>query len=95
MGELEPEPTVEINPLDAEERGIVDGDMVRIFNDRGSVTMRAWLDASMRPGMVWTEHTWLQEQYVDGHYSLLTSSATGDFHPAIHPFDTLCQIEKA
>lgn len=94
LGEIEPEPTVEINPVDAESRGISDGDMVRIFNDRGSVTMRAWLDAAMRPGMVWTEHTWLDDQYVDGHYSLLTSNATGHFHPSVHPFDTLCQIEK-
>ncbi|WP_350453696.1 molybdopterin-containing oxidoreductase family protein [Slackia heliotrinireducens] len=95
MNELEPEPTIQINPTDASERGIVDGDIVRVFNDRGEVKMRAWLDAAMRPGMIWTEHTWLDDQYVDGHYSLLTSIATRDFHPAVHPFDTLVQIEKA
>ena len=57
--------------------------------------MKAHLDAGMRPGVVWTEHTWLQEQYAEGHYSELTSVATKHYFPSNHPFDTLCQIEKA
>ena len=48
----------------------------------------------MRPGVTWTEHTWLEDQYVAGHYATLTSRATRDYHPTNHPFDTLCQIEK-
>lgn len=92
--EIQPEPTVEINPDDAKERNISEGDYVRLYNDRGSVVMRAHLDASMRPGVTWTEHTWLEDQYKDGHYSELTSRATRHYHPSNHPFDTLCQIEK-
>ncbi len=95
LTELQPEPTIEINPSDAQERGIAEGDAVRAFNDRGSVVMKAHLDAGMRPGVVWTEHTWLQEQYAEGHYSELTSVATKHYFPSNHPFDTLCQIEKA
>lgn len=95
LTELQPEPTIEINPDDAQERNIVEGDYARVFNDRGSVVMKAHLDPSMRPGLVWTEHTWLQEQYKEGHYSELTSIATRDYYPTNHPFDTLCQIEKA
>ena len=92
--ELQPEPTVQMNPEDAAARGIADGDYVRLYNDRGEVVMRAWLDAGMRPGVTWTEHTWLEDQYVAGAYSSLTSRATRHYHPTNHPFDTLCEIEK-
>lgn len=92
--EIQPEPTIEINPIDAEARGVAEGDYVRAFNDRGSVVFRAHLDASMRPGVTWTEHTWLEDQYVDGHYASLTSLADRHYFPSNHPFDTLCQIEK-
>lgn len=92
--EIQPEPTIEINPVDAEARGIKEGDYVRAYNDRGYVVMRAHVDSSMRPGVTWTEHTWLGTQYVDGHYAALTSCATRHFKPSNHPFDTLCEIEK-
>lgn len=94
LNEIEPEPTVEINPLDAKERNISDGDTVRIFNDRGEVVMKAYLDPSMRPGCVWTEHVWLQEQYISGHLMELSNHATRDVWIGNQPFDTLVQIEK-
>lgn len=94
LNEIEPEPTIEVNPIDAEERGIADGDYVRVFNDRGEVTMKAYLDPSMRPGCMWTEHVWLQEQYKDGHMMNVTNHQTRDVWCANQPFDTLVQIEK-
>ena len=91
--ELQPEPTIEMNPEDAEVRGISEGDYVRAYNDRGYCVFRAHLDSSMRPGVTITEHTWAQEQYVDGHYCSLTSRASSQFKPAPHPFDTLVEVE--
>ncbi|MCX6622647.1 MAG: molybdopterin-dependent oxidoreductase, partial [Acidobacteria bacterium] len=37
---------------DAEARSIRDGDMVRIFNDRGSLVLRAAVNGTVRPGVV-------------------------------------------
>jgi anaerobic selenocysteine-containing dehydrogenase len=54
---------VEIHPDDAGERGIVDGDAVRIFNDSGEVRCTAKLNADLRPGLaalpkgLWARHT--------------------------------------
>jgi anaerobic selenocysteine-containing dehydrogenase len=54
---------VEIHPDDARERGIVDGDAVRIFNDSGEVCCTAKLNADLRPGLaalpkgLWARHT--------------------------------------
>ncbi len=47
-----PEARLEMNPLDAGERGIADGDRVRIFNDLGEVHCSAKLEPRLRPGVV-------------------------------------------
>ncbi len=41
-----------INPGDAQTRGITDGDVVRLFNDRGACLAGAVLAADIRPGVV-------------------------------------------
>jgi len=41
-----------INPLDASARGIANGDMIRIFNDRGEVHIAAKVTPRMMPGVV-------------------------------------------
>jgi biotin/methionine sulfoxide reductase len=43
---------VRIHPTDAAERGIADGDVVRLFNDRGSCLAGAVLSTDVRPGVV-------------------------------------------
>ena len=39
-----------INPVDAEKRGIKNGSMVRVFNDRGEVHLPAYVTNRIRPG---------------------------------------------
>jgi len=56
--ELDPAPRVEMSPVDAEVRGISDGDRVRIFNIRGSIELAARLDHSLRPGCVSIHNGW-------------------------------------
>ena len=41
-----------INPQDAEARGILEGDVVRIFNDRGACLAGAFVTPEIRPGVV-------------------------------------------
>jgi len=41
-----------MNPLDASERGITDGDVVRIFNDRGACLAGVQLTDSIRRGVI-------------------------------------------
>ncbi len=43
---------VRINPSDAAERGIVGGDIVRLFNHRGACLAGAVLSDAVRPGVV-------------------------------------------
>ncbi len=39
-----------INTLDAKQRGIKNGDMVKVFNDRGEVHLPAYVTNRIRPG---------------------------------------------
>ncbi len=52
--EISPNDYLEINPLDAQKKGIAAGDSVRIFSDRGSVNIPVKLNYTVKPGVVRT-----------------------------------------
>jgi len=41
-----------INPLDAKPRGLIDGDEIFVFNDRGKVAIKAWVTERIIPGVI-------------------------------------------
>jgi trimethylamine-N-oxide reductase (cytochrome c) len=45
-----------INPKEAEKRGIETGDVVRIYNERGSVLCGAYVTERLMPGSVYVDH---------------------------------------
>jgi molybdopterin guanine dinucleotide-containing S/N-oxide reductase-like protein len=45
-----------INPRDAEERGIQDGNIVKVFNQRGTVLGGAYVTERIRPGVIYMDH---------------------------------------
>jgi len=49
-----PEDVLEINPHDAEERGIKDGDWVRVQSRAGEASLRGKISERMAPGVVYT-----------------------------------------
>ncbi len=49
-----PEDLLEIHPLDAENRGISDGDWVRLASRAGDTTLRATISERVAPGVVYT-----------------------------------------
>ncbi|MDF2998030.1 MAG: formate dehydrogenase, alpha subunit [Xanthobacteraceae bacterium] len=49
-----PEDLLEIHPHDAEQRGVRDGDWVRIDSRAGSTTLRAEITDRVAPGVVYT-----------------------------------------
>jgi len=59
------EPTVFMNPEDAAERGIEDGDTVRVYNDLADVEVQAKVYPSGEPGTVRHFFSWEKFQYPD------------------------------
>ena len=72
--ELWKEPVVTFHPHDAEKRGIRTGDVVKIFNDRGYVVVKAAINPANRPGVLVIDHGWQKDDFIDGHYSDLSSN---------------------
>jgi len=49
---IDPEPFATINSGDALKKGIQNNDWIRVFNDRGELTIKVRIDASLRPGNI-------------------------------------------
>jgi anaerobic selenocysteine-containing dehydrogenase len=75
---IEPTPALDINPLDAEVRGIHNGDLVRVFNNRGEMRSHARLTENVPVGMVNFDHGWFASQQEDGHYEELILDTGSD-----------------
>lgn len=52
------EPDVFVNPDDAAERGVADGDMIRVFNSFGSFIVQAHVSSAQQPGSLFMYHGW-------------------------------------
>ncbi|UWG96699.1 molybdopterin-dependent oxidoreductase [Dehalobacter sp. DCM] len=92
--ELDPEPFVKINAQDAAKYGIKTGDKVKIFNDRGYVVMKAHLNNGVQPGVLTAPKGWEKQQYIDGHFSNLTSHVVNQICANSAFFDVAVAIEK-
>ena len=72
--ETDPEPSVRINPQDAQARGIPDGAYVEVFNDRGHAVAVARYNEGIKPGCLSYPKGWCGTQHKAGHWSELTFS---------------------
>ncbi|MBO0702373.1 MAG: molybdopterin oxidoreductase family protein, partial [Candidatus Dormibacteraeota bacterium] len=62
-------PLVQVDPDDADRRGIATGDRVRVFNERGSIELEAQVGREVRPGVVSIPH---------GHWRSLSGGSAND-----------------
>jgi len=86
---------LEMHPLDAGFRGIVDGDPVRIWNDRGSLQLTALVNGSVPPGVVAGRMDW-GKLHPDGlNVNALTSERLADLGAAPTFYSVLVEVEKA
>lgn len=74
LREFDPEPIVRMNPDDAGGLGIVEGDMVRMYNDRGSVVMKATISAGYPRGVVGSPRSYQAKEYIEGHFASLSTN---------------------
>lgn len=94
LRELEPEPELKVNATDAKERGIEQGDYVRVYNDHGYAVLKALVTEGIKPGVVSIPHGFQADQFVEGHTQDLTSAVMNDFCSNSAFYDFLCEVEK-
>ncbi len=91
----EGEPWLDIHPQDAATRGVTAGNYVRIFNDRGSVELRARVTDRARPGVVVGLSVWWKKLARDGKNAneLTSSDSLTDMGRGPTFYDCLVQVE--
>lgn len=91
--EIIPEPTVMVNKVELEKRGVKDGELVRVFNDRGFVVVRVVENNGIHEGMVVIPKGWQGDQFVEGHYANLTNQHCKANAENSYFFDAVCDFE--
>ena len=90
----EGEPWIDVHPLDAAPRDIGEGDMVRVFNDRGSMRLRARVTDRARRGLVVALSIWWKKLAPDGrNANELTNQRLTDMGRGPTFYDCLVEIE--
>jgi anaerobic selenocysteine-containing dehydrogenase len=93
--EFEREPHLDMHAQDAAARGIGDGDLVRVFNARGSYTLRARVNGKPRPGVVVAPSVWWKKHSPDGrNANHVTSQRIADLGGGATFYDCRVQVER-
>jgi molybdopterin guanine dinucleotide-containing S/N-oxide reductase-like protein len=86
---------LEMHPLDAEARGIADGEMVRIFNNRGSLRLTAQVTGSVPAGVVAAQLDWAKLHADNANVNALTSERLTDLGAGATFYSALVEVAKA
>ncbi len=93
LRDIEGEPLLEIGEADALARGISSGDVVRVFNDRGSYLCKAAVSPRARPGVVNGLGIWWRKLGLDGtNVNEVTSQRLTDLGRGPVFYDCLVQV---
>ncbi len=96
LRDIEGEPLLEIHPDDAVPRGIADGALVRVFNERGEYHCVARVGGRARPGVVNGLGIWWRKLGVRGtNVNELTHQRLTDLGRAPCFYDVLVEVECA
>ena len=87
------EPALEIHPADALAREIIEGQMLRVFNDRGSLELPARITERTRQGMVVIPSIWWKKFSKDGkNANELVGQALTDLGDGPTFYDCLVEV---
>jgi anaerobic selenocysteine-containing dehydrogenase len=89
VSEFQPEPVVNLNPADAQQRGIKEGDEVILENAHGQIKVKAHLTEMITQGMVDMFHGWPKQD--------VNTMVSRDLDPisGYPPYKSgLCQVKK-
>ncbi len=85
---------LQMNTVDAEARGIGNGDALRVGNDRGEVRLVARVDDSVPPGVVAAYLDWARLAPDGQSINVLTSDRLTDMGGGATFYSALVEVEK-
>lgn len=96
LRDIEGEPLLEIHAADAAARGVADGSVVRVFNDRGEYLCKARVSERARPGVVHGLGIWWRKMGLAGtNVNQLTSQRLTDLGRGPVFYDCLVDVQPA
>jgi anaerobic selenocysteine-containing dehydrogenase len=95
LRDIEAEPVLEIHADDAHSRGIASGDVVKVFNQRGSYQCKALVSARTRAGVVNGLGIWWRKLGLNGtNVNELTSQKLTDLGQGPVFYDCLVEVKR-
>lgn len=91
--EMEETGLLEISSSDARARSIVDGDVVRVFNRRGEILLRARVDGAVQAGVVSARLHWAKLSGGSRNINVLTSEKLTDLGNSATFYSVLVEVE--
>ncbi len=85
---------LEMHPADAATRSIAEGDVVRVFNDRGSIELKALFNSHLPAGVVAARLDWAKLHPAGINVNTLTSGRLTDIGGGPTFYSTLVEVEK-
>ena len=88
-------PTIELSEEDAQSRGIADGEMVRVWNDRGSCSLVVSISDRVKKGVAVAASIWWNKLSPGGaNVNATTSQALTDMGGGATFYDNLVQVSR-
>ena len=91
--EMEEAGLLEMSAADARARSIVDGDVVRVFNRRGDIMLRARVDGAVQAGVVSAKLHWAKLSSGSRNINVLTSEKLTDLGNSATFYSVLVEVE--
>jgi anaerobic selenocysteine-containing dehydrogenase len=90
---MEAQGLLEMYSDDARSRGIRDGDLLRVFNDRGEIQLKAKVNGSVSPGVVAAKLNWAKLTPGGRNINVLTSEKLSDMGNSATFYSVLVEVE--
>jgi anaerobic selenocysteine-containing dehydrogenase len=93
--EMEETNLLEMHSSDARERGIADGEKVRVYNRRGEIFLKARVDGAVQAGVVSARLNWAKLGPGFRNINVLTSEKLSDLGNSATFYSVLVEVESA
>ena len=86
---------LEMHSVDARARGIADGEMVRVYNGRGEIFLKARVDGAVQAGVVSARLSWAKLSPGFRNINVLTSEKLSDLGNSATFYSVLVEVESS